>query len=272
LRVTFRWQATICVIEVGPPEMLDEISQLFPGCLVEESGSSSADVTVTADPSGFRVVPGPEEVHLHTSDAVSAVEYAVTMHLLRSDTLHAHLHGAAALTPFGAVIATGRSGVGKSTLAYTWAHQGLPIFGDDVVPVDPEGRIHTFPRLLKVDPTLLRMNGEVPEHSVAWDPDAEDTWWSPMQCGGWADHSAPAVVVADVHYREGAALRSEAVEGGEKLRLLLNAIQVTGTPPDMSIDRLIRVTETAKIVRLEFGNADDAASWLCRMADRSAAD
>jgi hypothetical protein len=266
LRVIFRWCSSSCSIEVGPLELLDEVSALFPGGKVVESSPGPVDVHVTRNESGFVVTPDTGETLRRPCDAISAVEYAVTMHLLSSDNHHAHLHAAAALTPRGAILALGGSGAGKSTLAYTWAHRGLPVFGDDVVPLDPEGRVQVFPRLLKVDPKHLRSRGEAPERTLGWDPEADDLWWSPIDHGGWAKGGATPVIVAEIQFQDGVELRLDPVEGGERLRLLLNAVQTTGSPPEECIDRLIRVTETAKIVRLQFGCPNEAASLLSELS------
>lgn len=57
------------------------------------------------------------------------------------------LHGSSVVTPAGAVVFAGPSGVGKSTLASAFSRRGYPVLADDVTVVGfPDGvRPHAFP-------------------------------------------------------------------------------------------------------------------------------
>jgi len=245
---------------------VDDIVVLFPRAEVSQPTEMEPDIHVAQAATGITVTPGSPETHVRTCDAVSAVEHAVTMHFLEGDRHHTHIHAAAALTERGAVLATGRSGAGKSTLAFMWAKTGIPIFGDDIIPLDPNGLAHTFPRLLKVDRDLLRESGGLPERTLAWHPEADEVWVDPRPSAGWAVGAARVVVVADICYRPGAELRIEEMAGGEGLRLLLNSVHQTGVSREQSLDRLIRVTEGSRVCRVEFGDAARATEGLLRMA------
>jgi len=56
------------------------------------------------------------------------------------------------------------------------------------------------------------------------------------------------------------------VAGGERLRLLLDAVHQTGVPRSRSVDRLITVAEGAKVIRLEHGDARALAAALLEWA------
>lgn len=266
VRVTHSWQSSTCVVDVEPLETLDEIAALFPRSIVSATATGDADVRVERTGAGITVTPGDPELHTRSCDAVSATEHAITMHFLRGDVRHTHLHAAAALAEGGAVLAMGRSGAGKSTLAFTWSQMGIPIFGDDVLPMDGNGLVYTFPRLLKVDTELYRASGRAPEETLAWDEEADDVWGDPEPLGGWAEGAAPIAVLAEITYRPGAALRVEEVRGGEGLRLLLNSVQMTGLTREDSLDRLIALAEEHPVYRVESGDAAEAAERLLRMA------
>lgn len=265
VRVTHRWQSATCVVDVEPLETLDEIAALFPHSEVSGNTTGDWDVRVARTGAGITVTPGDPEPFARSCDAVSAAEHAVTMHFLEGDRRHTHIHAAAALTEAGAVLAMGRSGAGKSTLAFTWARMGVPIFGDDVLPVAGDGLAHTFPRLLKVDTEFFRESGEVAEETPAWDAEADDVWVDPQRWGGWATGDTPIALVAEVSYRPGADLLVKEVRGGEGLRMLLNSVQQTGVSREESLDRLIGVAEGSPIYRVEFGDAPQMANMLLQM-------
>ncbi|GMV04541.1 MAG: hypothetical protein AMXMBFR53_08210 [Gemmatimonadota bacterium] len=267
MKIAFLWMGQGCTV-AAPAAIAGDLAALFP-LLARPAGPSAVpDVVVERVPAGFAVVAGgvPEPC-ASAVEAVSAAELAVTRHLLAAERRHCHLHASAALAGSGgAVVALGPSGSGKSTLAYAWYRLGRPVFGDDVVAVDDRGRLHPFPRPLKVHAARLREAGEAPEETVAWDPSEEDVWVDPLPRAGWAEGGAEVAVLAEIRFVPGAETRLEAVRDAQRLRMLLDAVHQTGTSREDSLDRLIGLAEGAAVFRVEFGRAAEAAPLLLDIA------
>ena len=263
-----RWLDQTCVVE-APTALARDVAALFPALMVTEGGHGAPQVRA-ARRDGVYVVEsreGAESCHEYV-DAVSAMELAVTRHLMASEVRHCHLHASAALIRTGkAVLGVGASGAGKSTLAYAWYRMGLPVFGDDVVAVDEGGRLHAFPRPLKVDAARLREGGEVPEETVAWHTHASDAWVDPTRGAGWAAGGADVAVLAEIRYvpqREPELTRLSSAEG---LGILLGAVHQTGNQAPGALDRLIRIAEGSRVCRLEHGDARAAARLLSALGE-----
>lgn len=266
MTIAFTWMGRTCTVD-APPAVAEAVSALFPTLAGPAGSTHAVDVRVVAHGSGLVVDPYEGEPCPTLSDAVSVVELAVTNHLLSADRLHSHLHAAGALAENGEVmLVLGASGSGKSTMAYAWYRAGRPVLGDDVVALDAEGRVHPFPRPLKVDAVHLRNAGEAPERTVAWDPAARDVWVDPTRRAGWAPGGLPVCLVAQLRFEAGAPTRVEEVAGGERLRILLDSVHPTGTSRVDGLDRLIAVAERSAAYRVEYGNAVDMAAGLLALA------
>jgi len=55
-------------------------------------------------------------------------------------------------------------------MAFAWSLAGYPLLGDDVVRLGEAGLLRSFPRLLKVDPSLVTHHGLLLEDTPAGDP------------------------------------------------------------------------------------------------------
>lgn len=267
MKTAFLWMGQGCTV-AAPAAIAGDLAALFPVLVRPVGPSAVPDVVVERAPAGFTVVVGGELAPCATAvEAVSAAELAVTRKLLAAERGHCHLHASAALAEGGAaVVALGPSGSGKSTLAYAWYRLRRPVFGDDVVAVDDRGRLHPFPRPLKVHAARLREAGEAPEETVAWDPSEEDVWVDPLRRAGWAEGGREVAVLAEIRFVPGAETRLEAVHGAQRLRMLLDAVHQTGTSREDSLDRLIGLAEGAVVCRVEFGRAAEAAALLLERA------
>ncbi|MEQ9398575.1 MAG: hypothetical protein RJQ04_05355 [Longimicrobiales bacterium] len=267
MTVALQWMDHRCAVE-APPPVARALGALFPALMVPAHVGDVADVRVTARGDGWLVRPGPADPCPSVPDTVSAAELAITRHLLASDRAHCHLHTAGAVTDSGgAVLAVGPSGSGKSTVAYAWHGLGRPLLGDDVVALDPTGRAHPFQRPLKVDADRLREAGVDPATTTAWDGETDDVWVDPTAGAGWAG-AASVILVAELRFEAGAPLRLDPLEGGERLRVLLNSVHQTGVSRAGSVDRLISVAEAGPMVRVTHGNGREAAAALLELTTR----
>ncbi len=98
------------------------------------------------DPSGPMADPVDSR-----GEGLGQVEFMLAEYLVSGDPERRVLHAGGAKVDGRAVLLSGHGGSGKSTLTAALAMQGLPVFGDDVVLVEPEtGIISPVRRLLKV--------------------------------------------------------------------------------------------------------------------------
>lgn len=268
MRIAFRWMEQTCTVE-APTAVGGDLASLFPDMLHQADPTVAADVRVLPASSGFTVAA--DEV-VDCDDAPSALwaaEHAVTRRLLASDAEHGHVHGAAALARDGrAILAVGPSGSGKSTLAFAWCRIGRPLLGDDVVAIDRAGRIHAFPRPLKVHATRIREAGESPEVTIGWAPGTTEAWVDPTRYAGWAVGGAPVGILAEVRFVPASDVRMEQVSRAAGLRMLLSALHQTGVPRAHAVDRLIEVVKGSTAYKMQFSNAMDAAALLVARAER----
>jgi len=297
VRVRFAFEGAETEVAVSDPSLAPSVAMLFPDSRIEERAESVSDgrIEVVAGqasdspresgeghtPMVMRVTSGPDGYAFFSRegcstfdsvpDLLSAVEFAVVSDLLAQDDDSTHLHAAGAVTMNGAVLVSGSSGAGKSSLALAWSLAGRPLLGDDVVRLDENGLLGPFPKLLKVDPDLVTHHGLALDATPAWEPGCDEAWFDPVSAGGWASAGCRAALVARIEYRAGDAVHVREEEPGVGLRLLLDAVQMTGLPREQSMDRIIALLEGARVFDVRFGSAREAAHVLTEMVGESGA-
>ena len=259
----------------APAGVTRTLRQLFPTLSVanEARGDTSpsgdpADLTFESSAGGWRVRWDGGEELLDRGGALAAAELTVTRQLLEADRQRVHLHGTAAVGRSGrAALAVGPSGSGKSTLAYAWYRQDRPLFGDDVVVLDEQGRLHPFPRPLTVDAECLREAGERPEAAPGWTTGDPDVWVDPRRRAGWAGDGVRVGVVAEIGYRNEGGTTWDLLEGAERLRVLLGAVHQTGRDHPDALDALIGLVESVPVYRVRHADAGALARALLERVD-----
>ncbi len=206
-----------------------------------------------ADPDTF---PTQEE-------ALEALEYLVVLRLLHHADRITHLHGSGTTRDGEAVLALGDSGAGKTSLAFHWSLAGLPALADDLVFVESDGTVLPFKRLFNVDRRRFADAGVAPDPALALGNEDTFAWFDPGRHGGWAE-PAPVRTVARISYAPDTPSKLEPMPTTETLTLLLASVMDGGFSPEVSLDRLARIAERARGVRLTFGDARDAAAALVR--------
>ena len=269
MRVRFSFEGAETEVVVSDPALAPSVAMLFPDGRVEElveSGLGATVMRVTAGPDGYDFLSHQGRSTFDSvPDLLAAVEFAVVMDLLAKDGRGTHLHAAAAVTPYGAMLVSGPSGAGKSSLALAWSLAGYSLLGDDVVRLDENGLLGPFPRLLKVRPDLVTEHGLALAATPAWDPGSDEAWFDPTTAGGWASAGCRAALVARIEYGAGDRVHIREEETGEGLRLLLDAVQTTGLRREQSMDRIIALLEGARVFAVRFGSSYEAARELAEM-------
>lgn len=239
------------------------LRRLFPAYVRDGASTASPHIIVRRTGPGYRVETDRRApVTCHTKIEVMATcEFALGEALLASCPDYVHLHAAGAVVPSGAVLALGRAGAGKSSLALAWSRRGHAALGDDVVLLDAQGRAHAFCRFFKVSPALLEESGVDPTATPFWVPESVDAWYDPADGAGWAD-PAPVAAIVLARFQRGAPLRIRSASSAEGLNALVHSVLPLGRDRHTAFDVLARLVERAPVCEVTFGDAAAAAAVL----------
>jgi hypothetical protein len=207
-------------------------------------------------------------------DLLSHVEDALTDHLMRGLPEFTQLHGAGAVVEGRAVLVVGESGAGKSSLALAWSRMGLPLLGDDVILMDEAGRLHSFPRIMKVFWERLLEHGIDPETTLGYSQDSYELWYDPRTGGGWGPGPALPAVVARVRFDAGAGrvapgFELEPLPTADMVQALLAGAFEPGRPPADSFATLVEALADATCLEVTFGSSVALATHLADLARSS---
>lgn len=153
---------------------------------------------------------------------------AMTRAVLDAEGAWTHLHAAAPAIGGRAVVLTGRSGQGKTTLACTLA-RGHRVLGDELVAVDAAaGVVRAWRRPL----SLKRSPVDVRAPLVAEGDDVpDDDWWAPPSALGltWVEVARPGLVLV-LDRRPGPAALEPLTRAGTMVALLSNSFDAPRDP------------------------------------------
>jgi hypothetical protein len=259
-----------CVVGVRTPDAptAQMITRLIPYYAVD---GTRDDVEFlheldTSDNNWILTEPGGERtLFASLGEVYDALEYLVSIALLRCMDGFVHLHAAGAATERAAVLALGQSGAGKSTLALRWSLSGLRVFGDDTVLLDDAGQVHPFRRLFDVHRDRLAeydcpIDSDLPELT-----DEDEVWFDPAAGSGWAEPSKIARI-AVVRYQSGVPLSIVPMRKPQMLAAISASVMPTGLTASNAFDRLVDICATAETLEVTFGDSREAATALASLA------
>ena len=262
-RVAFQIFQRTVALTVPSPERASEIARMLPEYVVPGySGDPEEHLHLREDSDGW-ILEAKQGTAVYSSltDAITAAEHLVVLNLLLLSAHVAQVHAAGAATGNGAVLAIGKSGAGKSSIAVQWSLQGYPAYGDDIVFIDDEWRAAPFKRLFKANPSLLRELGEVVDPTLERFSDDEGAYWDPRAAAGWAEPT-PIATIAIVQHEPDHRLEIDEIPKTEALRLMLGSLMPSSLTPAHCFDRLAAAAAEARTLRVVFGNAGEAAAAL----------
>jgi hypothetical protein len=256
-------------VEILYSALFEPARYLFPHYEVLPPGrdlSFPPDVSVWKDPKGYVVATrdAPSVSCGTETEALAALEFALTRAIVESFSDYVHLHASGAVVRGRAVLALGKSGAGKSSMAASWLSQGFPTLGDDIVFLNAAAKAVPFKRLFKVTPVVLQTLGVDPATTLQWDPEWPEAWYAPDDGPGWAEE-APVSVVAFVRYDPSVSLTTTPMSAEDGLNALVHSMMDTGKRAGDCFDTLVRVVEGARVVRVEYSSAFEAAEALCSL-------
>lgn len=241
-----------------------------PVCRANETADDAATtpaIDVTAS-DGAYVVRVTGAAPLETTEFVTALEayeWALTERLTAALASDIHLHAGGAVGPRGAMLVLGRSGAGKSSIAFSWTRFGFPALGDDIVRVDRSGRAAPFTRIFKIPDRVAREAGIAVESTIGWRADCHEVWVDPADGPGWGEAS-PVRLVAQARYVPGAEASVERWSRGAILAALMESVLPTGCRGGDAFERLADVAARADGYLVTYGRADAAAALLAARA------
>ena len=257
------------VAEVDDRGIFESARQLFPEYEIEvmDGRPVSPEVSLSSCRDGYLITSRDAAPVSRRSrmEAIVALEFALSRAIAVSfGNDHVHLHASGSVVNGQAVIALGRSGAGKSSLAASMLFRGHPTLGDDTVFINSSCFAEPFKRLMKLSVEVLGDLGVAPESTIHWDREWPEAWFDPLDGPGWADEAPVALLVLAQH-DPNVSLQLEPVASSEALNALLHSVMITGMSARAGFDRLLHVAETAKAFRLRFSSSVQAAEVLCSM-------
>jgi hypothetical protein len=272
LRVVFGTSEKRLTIEAPQGPVTDGLLVHFVGERVDDPGGP-ADLVVQAKGAGFEVhagLDGTVESFQGVGPLLTELEFGVARFLLLRHRHQTHLHaaGAVAFDRQGqrrAILALGDSGAGKSTLALALSASGLPLLGDDIVLLDEQAMAARFRRLIHVEAAQAERLGAPARSIVRYPLSGSEVWYDPAAGAGWADLASVPAVVARIRWRPSTALSVRPLSTAQALELLLGSVLDSGETPAGSLHRFTEVVDRARMVDLEYGDAQEAAQALREM-------
>lgn len=263
----FRAGRATVAVQSTVPAAARTVRTLYPAYRIRRAAAveASATIQLRAAPGDTVEVVGAGSVTRSTGwgAALSAAEVALGQALLQGFPEYLQLHAGGVLGRHGALLLPAGSGSGKSTLVAHCCQQGWPVFGDDVVLLDPEPlRLHPFKRLLKLERdvwSLLALRQRGADAGGPW-PDvalADPAAWP----GGWAE-PAPLAAVVIPRFEAATPLRLRTVAGGAAvLQLLAQSFNVAARGA-AGIEALARLVDAVPVYELAYGSLAAAADAL----------
>ncbi len=270
LRTIFETGGGSISVTTDDPTVAAIVRGLFPEYRVTTSGHGAiTSYGVTGSPDNTWIVEGLEQGQLRSfgslEAAIADLEFALTTDILGSFPDHLHLHASGAVKGNSAILATGPSGSGKSSIGLWWSVNGYPVTGDDIALIDERCRVTPFKRLFKVQAGVLESANLDPSDSLCWKVGDSEAWFDPLTAGGWSDTAAVSVVAA-VHFSPGANLSVKPLSKSSALKVLLAGVMESGRSREESFDTLLQLAQTVQCVEVHFGDAREAAVAIVALA------
>lgn len=186
-------------------------------------------------------------------EAFSVLESGLELSVSRNARGYLFVHAGVVGWRGRAVLIPGRSRSGKTSLVAALVRQGAVYLSDEFAVLDPEGRVHPYPRALSIR-----------------EPGRERPRSCPVEeLGGHAGAGPlPVGCVVFTRYREGSRWNPRPVAPGRSVLGLLDNTVLAQIEPRLSLSTLCRAIVGAAAIRSPRGDAREAARRLLDEACR----
>lgn len=186
------------------------------------------------------------------------------------------IHGAALIHGSSAVIISGPTGSGKTTLALGLFQRGLPLLSDEMAVIAPDGDVLPYRRSLHIRPgtTQLLPDLDLLLRAVPFDSGAEQKWsLTPARLAeAWPDRPADAsplghVLLLDDRPSPARSARLSPIPAAVAAVELCRAAPAAEHQLPSVLPRLARLVDGVRCARLEVGALPDSLDLVCRWLD-----
>ncbi len=245
-------------IEVDP-DLLDSLpSPLIPGASLQQPDDQSPAALFT-----FHRVTGPDGAQVYaaaengayvfaTPDldaAVRAFESRIHQYVAAESDQFVFVHAGVVCHRGEAILIPGRSHSGKSTLIAALVESGLEYYSDEYAILDLDGRVHAFPRQLRLRPDMAVPGGPAVAGNVE------------------ATNALPVRWVFHIQHKEDAIWDPRPLNPGETLLALLENTVAVRRQSELTVKTLKLAVSSAKGVKTERAGASAAAAAILRMVE-----
>jgi hypothetical protein len=177
------------------------------------------------------------------------------------------LHAAGVRVGGGLVLLTGHYRAGKSVVTTACAAAGLQIFSDDIIPLDPSGRIGRAPglairlRLPLPEGLAPRTRDFIEAHRIA-SSERYAYIRPPPALLALRDEAAPIRAVVSLRRTEGATARLSRLAPGDALSETIRRNFARETPAGKILDAFDGLVAMVPCLGLAYDRAEDAAALL----------
>jgi hypothetical protein len=184
-------------------------------------------------------------------EALEELEYDLELYVAERAPHYIFVHAGVVAWQGRAIVIPGRSTSGKSTLVAALSWAGADYYSDEFALLDRHGRVHAYPRPLRLRPTAPKI--PVAEHQIS-----DSVGRVPLPVG--------LVVVTE--FLAGASWRPRPLSAGQAILTLVENTMSARRQPHVVLATLRQVLSGARVVEGPRGEAGDMAAQVLDIVAR----
>ena len=187
------------------------------------------------------------------TEALTRLEFDIKLYVVEGAPTYVFVHAGVVGWQGRAILIPGQSYSGKSTLVAALCHAGATYYSDEYALLDVQGRVHPYPRALRLRPDVKGvpvLHGQHLTHLTGHEP---------LRVG----------LVVLTEYEPGAGWQPRTLSPGQGLLKLLANTMSAQRRPQVVLATLQQVFGPAQIVQSVRGEAGEIAEHLLRLVARA---
>ncbi len=264
-RIDFSSLGTRVCVCVDDETARTRIAALYAACLIESGAPLDLEIRICADGSGSYELREDGEPCVRDASFDEMLEWlawrvnSVSVATERSDLV---LHAAAAARAGKAVVVTGASGVGKSTLGAALVVSGMAYMGDDTLLLAPSARLRSNPKPIGLDAASHATLARIAPDNTELRP--EGGLVAPAALGGVvaADVAITASLVVRPVYVAGAPTRVRALSAADAAEMIADQSFNFATLGSAALRAVVDLACRVRAVEVEYGDLSGAVEAI----------